>query len=95
MLSAQSGTPHLAQLLQDVIWLQKLMNVLFEPFHRWAAAQAKGVVDTFTASASFADNATLVATPLEEVAFLVEGYRQSRGLLGGQAELTQDTSVAQ
>ena len=40
------------------------------------------VGDTFIASASFADDVTLVATSLEEVAFLVDGYRQWCGLLG-------------
>ena len=40
-----------------------LMNLLFEPFHRWAAAQKKGiaVAVTFVASASFADDVALVA----------------------------------
>ena len=48
-----------------------LMNILFEPFHRWAAAQSKGVsvANTFVASVSFADDVTLVATSLEELRF--------------------------
>ena len=38
-----------------------LMNVLFEPFHRWAAAQKKevAVADTFVASASFSDDVNI------------------------------------
>ena len=53
-----------------------LMNILFEPFHCWAAAQKKGVVvaDTFVTSASFADDVALVAVSLEVVRFLISGY---------------------
>ena len=53
-----------------------LLNILFEPFHCWAAAQNKGVsvAGTHVASASFADDVTLVATSWEEVEFLVAGY---------------------
>ena len=48
-----------------------LMNILFEPFHRWAAAQDKGVsvANYFVASVSFAADVTLVATSLEELRF--------------------------
>ena len=47
------------------------MNILFEPFHRWAAVQCKDVSvgDIFIASASFADDVTLVVMSLEELAF--------------------------
>jgi len=53
-----------------------LLNFLFEPFHRWAAAQGKGVfvVGQWLASVSFADDVTLLATSLEDAAFLVSAY---------------------
>ena len=53
-----------------------LMNILFEPFHRWAAAQQKGVfvADTYVASASFADDVTLIATSWADAVFLIQGY---------------------
>ena len=54
-----------------------LMTILFEPFLRWAVAQKKGfaVADTFVASASFADDVTLVEVSLEEVQFLISDYQ--------------------
>ena len=41
------------------------MNILFEPFSRWAAAQCKAVAmgNTFNATISFADNVTLLLRP--------------------------------
>ena len=50
-----------------------LMNILFEPFHRWAAAQKKrfAAADIFVASDSFADDATLVAVSLGEAQLLI------------------------
>ena len=61
-----------------------LLNILFEPFHRWAAAQGKGVAiaGSRVASTSFADDITLVATSWAEVQFLVAGYQLWCDLLG-------------
>ena len=59
-----------------------LMNILFEPFHRWAVAQKKGVAaDTFLAWVSFAGDVTLVAVSLEEVQFLISGHQAWCNLL--------------
>ena len=69
-----------------------LMNILFEPFHRWAAAQNKGVSvgNSFVASVSFADDVTLVATSLEScVFFLVAGYYEWCSLLGVRLNATK------
>jgi len=68
-----------------------LLNILFEPFHRWAAAQYKGVLvgDTFIASASFADDVALVATSWEELEFLLQGYLRWCRLLGLKINLTK------
>ena len=68
-----------------------LMNILFEPFHRWAAAQSKGVsvVNTVVASVSFAADVTLVATSLEELRFLVAGYYEWCALLGVRLNATK------
>ena len=69
-----------------------LMNILFEPFHRWAAAQNKGVsvANSFVASVSFADDVTLVATSLEELRFfLVAGCYEWCSLLGVQLNATK------
>ena len=53
-----------------------LMSILFEPFHRWAAAQHKGVfvADRYVASARFADDTTQIATFWEGAAGFVQGY---------------------
>ena len=62
-----------------------LLNLLFEPFHRWASAQGVGVLLTAAlrvASSSFADDVGLIATSLQEVALLVQGYRDWCALLG-------------
>ena len=66
-----------------------LMNMLFEPFHRWAAAQGVGVavLDSFIASASFADDIALVATSMAEVLLLVNGYQAWCNLLGVRLHL--------
>ena len=68
-----------------------LMNILFEPFHRWAAAQNKGVsvANYFVASVSFAADVTLVATSLEELRFLVAGCYEWCSLLGVQLNATK------
>ena len=60
-----------------------LLNLLFEPFHRWAAAQHVGVAvdNAYLASTSFADDVCLVATSLPEVEFLVSGYQHWCALL--------------
>ena len=54
-----------------------LLNLMFEPFHRWAAAQQVGVPmdDGNLASSSFADDLCLLATSLAEVELLVSGYQ--------------------
>ena len=64
-----------------------LMNILFEPFHRWAAEQCNGLAvgDTFIASASFADcyvpgRGDLFGGPLSAMVWST----------GGQTERTQD-----
>ena len=43
-----------------------LLNILYEPFYRWAASQAVGVrlLDTYVATASFADDVVLLGTDL-------------------------------
>ena len=70
-------------LAQGLLASPDVMNILFEPLHRWAAAQKKGVAvaDTFVASASFADDVPLVAVSLEEVQFLISGYTACCDLL--------------
>jgi hypothetical protein len=66
-----------------------LLNLTFEAFHRWAAAQHKGVfVDgTFVASASFADDVVLVAPSWEDLTFLILAYLQWCRLLGLKANV--------
>jgi len=62
-----------------------LLNILFEVFHRWAAAQEKGVNlhgGAFLASTSFADDVVLVATSWEEMEFLITAFLQWCRLLG-------------
>ena len=53
-----------------------LLNILFEPFHRWAASQGVGVTieDYRVASTSFADDVNLIALSLAEVELLISGY---------------------
>ena len=53
-----------------------LLNLLFEPFHRWAAAQNFGV-DTAVirvASVSFADDVVLLGGSFEQIAQLITAY---------------------
>ena len=54
-----------------------LLNILFEPFHRWAGSQRVGVevAGAFLASSSFADDICLLATSLSEAELLVGGYQ--------------------
>ena len=62
-----------------------LLNILFEPFHRWAAAQGCGVqvLDALlVASLSWADDLSLVARSLAEVTILVQGFVDWCNLLG-------------
>ena len=61
-----------------------LLNVLFEPFHRWAASQSVGVpvLDTHVASTSFADDLVLLGTDLRELVLLVDAYHSWCRLLG-------------
>ena len=54
-----------------------MLNVLFEPFQRWAAAQGKGIAlvsHEMVSSGSFADDVFLVAGSKEDAEFLIEGY---------------------
>jgi hypothetical protein len=66
-----------------------LLNILFEPFHRWAGAQRVGVEisGTYVASSSFADDVCLLATSLREVELLVGGYQAWCALLRIQLHL--------
>ena len=66
-----------------------LLNLLFEPFHRWAAAQEVGVKvgDFFLASSSFADDVCLLATSLKEAEMLVSAYQRWCTLLRIQLHL--------
>ena len=61
-----------------------LLNILYEPFHRWAASQLVGVrfLDTHVASASFADDVVLLGADLKEIILLVDAYRSWCRLLG-------------
>ena len=61
-----------------------LLNLLFEPFHRWAGAQSIGVevVGGYLASSSYADDVCLLATSLLQVELLVGGYQRWCSLLG-------------
>ena len=54
-----------------------MLNILFEPFQRWAAAQGRGVVligGGEVASGSFADDVVLMAGSREDIEFLIDGY---------------------
>ena len=66
-----------------------LLNLLFEPFHRWAGTQQLGVqVDgQFLASTSFADDVCLLATSLKEAVLLVSAYQRWCNLLRIQLHL--------
>ena len=68
-----------------------LLNILFETFHRWAAAQRLGVdAGGFTiASVSFADDLVLLAPSQAAVEQLVAAYLQWCGLLGVQVTKVQ------
>jgi hypothetical protein len=61
-----------------------LLNLLFEPFHRWALAQGFGVevAGCRIPSTSFADDLALVASSLAEMERLVAAYLQWCELLG-------------
>ena len=61
-----------------------LLNILFEPFHRWAAAAGFGVAvgDVRIPSTSFADDLALIASSLEEVESLITAYLEWCTLLG-------------
>ena len=66
-----------------------LLNILFEPFHRWASAQMVGVPveGSFVASTSFADDVCLIGTSLAEVEILVSTYQLWCRLLGVKLNL--------
>ena len=68
-----------------------LLNILYEAFHRWAAAQGLGVpVDTsFVASASFADDMVLVATSWLKMESLIGSYLEWCSLLGLKVNLAK------
>ena len=61
-----------------------LLNILFEAFHRWAAAAGFGVsvAGHRIASASFADDLALVAGSLAEMQQLIGAYLEWCSLLG-------------
>ena len=61
-----------------------LLNILFEPFHRWAAAQHLGVevADFQVPSVSFADDLALAARSLPECERLIGAYLEWCSLLG-------------
>jgi hypothetical protein len=61
-----------------------LLNILFEPFHRWAAAQSLGVMvaDFQVPSVSFADDLALVGRSRAEIEHLIAAYLQWCQLLG-------------
>ena len=68
-----------------------LLNILFEAFHRWSAAQHKGVCmdGNYLASVSFADDLVLMATSWEEMEFLVLAYLEWCQLLGLRINLAK------
>ena len=68
-----------------------LLNILFEAFHRWAAAAGFGVqvAGLRIASASFADDSALVATSLTEAQQLSAMYLEWCSLLGLQVTKVQ------
>ena len=68
-----------------------LLNVLFEPFHRWAAAQRLGVDvgPLHIASVSFADDLVLVAPSKASLEALIAAYLQWCSLLGVQVTKVQ------
>ena len=55
-----------------------LLNILFEPFHRWARASGLGVLiaDTCIPSISFADDLALLAPSADDMAQLIDSYLQ-------------------
>ena len=62
-----------------------LLNLLLEPFHRWALAQTVGVEvrpGCRVPSVSFADDVALVATSRQELEVLVAAYLRWCSLLG-------------
>ena len=72
------------RLAQGCPAIADLLNILYEPFHRWAASHGVGVpvLDTHVASGSFADDVALLGTSLQELSFLVIGYQCWCALLG-------------
>ena len=67
------------------------MNILFEPFHRWAATQPVGVpvLDLRVASASVADDLALLGTSLADIVLLVNAYQRWCRLLGVTLNLSK------
>ena len=62
-----------------------LLNILFEPFHRWAQAEGHGVqvlADCRIPSVSFADDVALIARSQAELELLISAYLQWCTLLG-------------
>ena len=54
-----------------------MLNVLFEPFHRWAVAQGRGIAllgGGAASSGSYADDVVLVAGSKADAEFLIAGY---------------------
>ena len=66
-----------------------LLNMLLEPFHRWAAEQGVGVLvgRAMLASLGFADDVALLATTWENAQVLIQGYLRWCALLGVQVNL--------
>ena len=62
-----------------------MLNILLEPFHRWASAHGFGVSllgGGRASSASFADDVVLIAESLEEMERFIEAYLRWCNLLG-------------
>ena len=61
-----------------------LLNIMFEGFHRWAAAEGLGVNvrGHRVGSASFADDVTLIAASCRELGHLIEAFLEWSRLLG-------------
>ena len=68
-----------------------LLNILFEPFHRWAAAERLGVdvAGLHVASVSFADDLTLIAPTQAALERLIAAYLHWCALLGVEVTKVQ------
>ena len=68
-----------------------LLNIVFEGFHRWAAAQGLGfrIAGRWIASASFADDMTLLASSLAVLDHLAGAFIAWARLLGLEVNVTK------